>query len=66
MPMIWSLLTKEENKYLDVNIFRTSSYKSKSLTNKMCTVPIKIELEVAEKYKKETGGLTINLDIGYK
>lgn len=55
MPMVWSLLTKKEINSLEVNIFRTSSYKPKSLTSKMHTVPIKFELELAEKLKNETG-----------
>jgi len=54
MPMVWSILTHEQKKSEESSICRTSLYKTKS-SKKMCTVPIKFEPELKEKYKKETG-----------
>lgn len=53
MPKLWSILTREQKKSEEYSICRTALYKSKSST-KICTVPIKIEAELLEKYKKET------------
>ena len=54
MPMAWSILTHEQQKSKRPSVYRTSFYKSKSSTKK-CTVPIKFEPELKEKYKKKTG-----------
>lgn len=62
MPKLWSILTREQKKSEEYSICRTALYKSKSST-KICTVPIKIEAELLEKYKKETKEAIENLDL---
>jgi len=54
MPIVWSILTREQKKSKKSSFCRTSFYKTKS-SKKICTVPIKFEPELEEKHKKETG-----------
>lgn len=55
MPMVWSILTHEQKQSSESSIYPTSLYKSKKSSVKMCTVPIKFDTELKEKYKRETG-----------
>lgn len=55
MPMVWSILSDKERESADSSVGRTDFYTSRPFSRKMCTVPIKYETELREKYKKETG-----------
>jgi len=55
MPMVWSILTHEQKISEESSICPTSLFKSKKSSVKMCTVPIKFDTELKEKYRKETG-----------
>jgi len=53
--MVWSILTYEQKLSEESSFCPTSMYKSKKSSVKMCTVPIKFDTKLKEKYKKETG-----------
>ncbi|XP_008188067.2 denticleless protein homolog isoform X2 [Acyrthosiphon pisum] len=63
MPMVWSILTHEQKISEVSSICPTSLYKSRKSSVKMCTVPIKFDTELKEKYKKETEETMENWDI---
>jgi len=63
MPIVWSILTHKQRESEVSSICRTSLYKSKFFSTKICTVPIKFETELQEKYKKETGFYTFKTKI---
>ncbi|KAL4135193.1 hypothetical protein QTP88_006833 [Uroleucon formosanum] len=66
MPMVWSILTHEQKQSSESSIYPTSLYKSKKSSVKMCTVPIKFDTELKEKYKRETEETMENWDIQNK
>lgn len=52
--MIWTILPLKLKELTEMKCSITSSYK-KLILEKNCTVPIKLESELKDKYKKETG-----------
>lgn len=54
MPVLWSILTLEQKELSEMKCSKTSSYK-KLILKKKFTAPVKLDYELKEKYKKETG-----------